>query len=253
MPNDALKKPPMHRLAQLLLDNKGVERVVRSESKDDEATIYLYDMIDEYWGISAQAFVKELNAIDAKVIHLRVNSPGGDVFAARAMVTAIRGHKSKIVAHIDGVAASAASWIALAAGDVEISQGAFLMIHNSMSLAWGNKELLRNIADLLEKVDASIIADYERKTKKSTDQIAEWMANETWFTADEAKAAGFVDRVVDGVAADNRWNLSAYDKAPKVEQPKDTLDADIARVLGRTEKSMRLIERNGKTSSQSPA
>jgi ATP-dependent Clp protease protease subunit len=104
----------------------------------------------------------------AKTIHLRINSPGGDVFAARSMVTAIRGHQArKVIAHIDGLAASAASFVAIAAAEVVMTQGAMLMIHNAWSIAYGNKDDFLAMADLLEKIDESIVTDYERKTKKS--------------------------------------------------------------------------------------
>jgi ATP-dependent Clp protease protease subunit len=242
MPNDKAKLP---RLVQLIRDNLERDRGIRSEASGDEATIYLYDMIDDYWGISAQAFVKELNALTAKTIHMRVNSPGGDVFAARAMVTAIRAHSSKIIAHVDGIAASAATWVALAAAEVEISQGAMFMIHNSMSIAWGNKADFLATAALLEKIDQSIIADYERKTKKGAEQLAAWMDAETWFTAEEAKTNGFADRVVDGATAENRWNLSAFENVPKqllAPAPKDTTDEDIARAREHLENRMKLLD-----------
>lgn len=89
-----------------------------------ESTLYLYDVIvsDDYWGgISAEKFVKELNALDAPTIHLRINSPGGEVFAARAIEAAIRNHPARIVAHVDGYAASAASFVAVACDEVEIA------------------------------------------------------------------------------------------------------------------------------------
>jgi ATP-dependent Clp protease protease subunit len=158
-----MKKP---RLLQLMMDNLGTPRAaLRAETNGDEATIYLYDVIDDWFGISAKAFAEQLAGITAKVIHLRINSPGGDVFAARSMVTAIRGHQAKVIAHIDGLAASAASFIALSAAEVEMTQGAMLMIHKAWSIAVGNSDDFLSMAALLEKVDASIVTDYERKTE----------------------------------------------------------------------------------------
>lgn len=204
-----------NKLRNLLNANKDRPRDYRVKAEGDEATIYLYDAIDSWYGIAAEQFVKDLNGITASVIHLRINSPGGDVFDARAMAGAIAAHNAKVIAHIDGLAASAATYIATAADEVEISQGAFFMIHNAWTLAMGNKGELRDVADLLEKVDDSLANDYVRKTGKPRDEIVAWMDAETWFTADEAVENGFADRVVEAKKASNRWDLSAYAKPPK--------------------------------------
>jgi ATP-dependent Clp protease protease subunit len=187
----------------------------------DEATVYLYDVIDPYWGIGADEFVRELSAISAGTIHLRINSPGGDVFDGRAIATAVAQHPSHVVAHIDGLAASAASYVAIAADAVRIADGAMVMVHNAWTLAFGNKTDLRGLADVLEKIDGTIAADYARKTGKSLDEIVAWMDAETWFTAAEALDAGLVDAIdaitpSDPDARANAWNLSAFANAPKL-------------------------------------
>lgn len=206
----------MHKLLKMFLDNARAAKRYEVKAQGDVATVYLYDAIGSWWGIDAQQFVKDLNAIDAPVIQLRINSPGGDVFDARAIATAIRQHKAKVTAHIDGLAASAATYIALAAAEVEIAKGGFFMIHNAWTLAMGNAAELRDTAGLLDKVDASIVADYRTKTGKDEQAIKDWMAAETWFTAEEAVQHGFVDRLSDGGATtENRWNLGAYGNAPK--------------------------------------
>nr|CCA79061.1 phage-related Clp protease [blood disease bacterium R229] len=192
---------------------------VRAEDGADEVSIFLYDVIDPYWGVGAEAFAKALASITAGTIHLRVNSPGGDVFEARAMVAAIGAHSAKVIAHIDGLAASAATYVAMAADEVRIADGAFMMIHQAWTFSMGNAADLRAQADLLDKVDASIVADYARKTGKDAGQIAQWMADETWFTSAEAVENGFADTVVQNdkgsSATQNRWTLAAYQKVPK--------------------------------------
>jgi ATP-dependent Clp protease, protease subunit len=221
----------MKQLYQLLAQNRGAG-FFKAEKKGDEATLYLYDVIvaDDYWGgVSATSLVKELRALEAKTIHLRINSPGGDVFAARAIEQAIREHSAHVVAHIDGYAASAASYIALAADEVVMAKGAFYMIHKAWTLAFGNEEDLRATADLLAKVDATLIDTYASETGQKTDQIETWMAAETWFDAAEAVAAGFADRIAeDAPKAQATWNMSAYSHAPKVEQ-KETFDTEHLR------------------------
>src|SRR4051812_6566576 len=97
---------------QLLRDNLDAPRAgLQAKVQGDEATLYVYDAIGGWFGLPAADFVKELNGITAGTIHLRINSPGGDVFEARAMATAIRQHKSNVIAHVDGVAASAATML----------------------------------------------------------------------------------------------------------------------------------------------
>jgi ATP-dependent Clp protease protease subunit len=216
----------MNRLQRLLIDNRG-KGLFRVDNKAaDEATIYLYGAIvsDNYWGdaIAAIDFVKALAAIDAKTVHLRIDSPGGEVFAGQSMAQAIREHSSNIIAHIDGLAASAASWVALAADEVVISPGGMVMIHQAQGIAIGNSGDLRETADLLDKIDAVLVAGYAKETAQSESQITDWMSAETWFSADEAVKHGFADRVAAG-AASNRvtsaWNLTAYDHAPAIAPP----------------------------------
>lgn len=167
------------------------------QASEERAVIWLYDVIgDDLWGgVSAKAFVKNLADITAPVIHLRINSPGGDVFDARAMVTALREHPARLIAHIDGLAASAASYVALACDEVEMAEGAFLMIHNAWGVAVGNRHDLLDMAETLEKIDATILADYETRTGQSATTIRQWMDAETWFTASEALDANFIDRI----------------------------------------------------------
>lgn len=196
---------------------------LRAEASAEEATIYLYGVIGGFWGdINDQEFVKMLAGITAGTLHLRINSPGGDVFAARAMMTAISQHPANVIAHVDGLAASAATDIVMACDEAEISQGGRFMIHNAWSLTIGNKADHREMADLLEGIDADIANDYHRRTGQPLDEIRAWMDSETWFNAERAKELGFVDRIaeVSGNAKNAvAWNLSAYANAPKDETP----------------------------------
>lgn len=209
---------PLNKMnARDLLEKARVEAKARIESggprllspapvfnkAEDEATVYLYDVIDSWWGIDSGQFVKDLNAITAKTIHLRVNSPGGSVFDAEAIQTALQQHSAHIVTHIDGMAASAATYIALAGDEVEISDGGMFMIHNAWGVAIGNAWEMLYFADLLNKIDANILSDYQQKTGKSAEQIKEWMNAETWFNAEEALTNGFVDRIFTADKADD--------------------------------------------------
>lgn len=217
-------------LIKLLSLNKG-KGVFKAESNSDEATLYVYDYItsdDTFGGISALTFAKELAALTAPVINLRINSPGGDVFAARAMEQAIREHNSSIIAHIDGYAASAASYMALAANEVRIAPGGFFMIHKAWTFAIGNSDDLSKTVKLLNKLDESLVNTYVAKTGQSIEQITQWMKDETWFNANEAVTFGFADSITaetekQTTSNNINWDLSAYLKAPK----KDARQSDI--------------------------
>jgi len=179
------------------------------ENKSDEETVYIYDEIS-WFGVDAGTFVKDLNDIKAKTIHLRFNSPGGSVFDGTAIFNAIKQHKSKTVSHIDGLAASIASVIALASDEVRMSENAFLMIHDPWSIVIGNAETMREEADLLDKVGGVIAKTYMDKTGKEEKEIKKLMDAETWLTAEEAKEAGFVD-VIEENEKDEKAKATLFD------------------------------------------
>lgn len=215
-------------LIQLLANNRqapgrtfGV-RALGNVNALSEVEVLLYDVIvdseleAEYWGgVAPEPFVKAIKAIDADVIHLRINSPGGSVFAARAMETALREHRARVVVHIDALAASAASFLAMAGDEIVIAKGAMVMIHKAWSFAWGNADELHKTADLLDKIDTTLVQTYADRSKLSADDVSAAMAAETWYTAQEAVDAGLADRLADdSVKASAQWNLSAYAHAP---------------------------------------
>ena len=246
-----------NRLAQLFRDNAGrrvnggfplaMEATVnRGNGDETEATIYVYDVIGGWWGgVDAQEFVKELAGIKAGTIHLRINSPGGDVFDARAMQTALRQHKAKVIAHIDGLAASAATFLAMGADEIEMAEGGFFMIHNAWGFTIGNVNDHLEAAAMLEKVDGSIRADYSRKTGKPDDEVRALMDAETWMTAAEAKEAGFIDSIYEAEAPEDMFNLDAYDNAPDPLAGKPTKDEEehavVARLRAVTERRLQLV------------
>ncbi len=236
------------KLLQLARDNAAASKPLRAEAGDDSVTIYLHGVIGGWWGdIDETAFIKALNETTAGTIHLRIDSPGGDVFAARSMMTAIAQHSAKVIAHVDGLAASAATGICMACDEVEITAGAGFMIHNAWTIAIGNTGDMHKTGDLLDKIDAGLTDDYARRTGKANAEIATWMDEETWFTADEAVENGFADRKVEVVKkrASNTWNLSAYKNAPKAlaEPNNESDDADVVAFRETLERRLALLER----------
>ncbi len=211
-----MKPISLLQVSQFIAKNADVPRRFECKAKDGEATIYVYDIIGGAWGgVDAQDFAQQLAALDVETINLRVNSPGGDVFAARAMMLALRQHPAEIVAHIDGIAASAATSLVMAADKVQMARGGRFMIHEAWSIVVGNKTDMSETAKLLEGLDEEIVSDYVGRTGADPKQLAAWMQAETWFNADQAKEAGFVDEVIETTnTTDNRWNLAAYANAP---------------------------------------
>ncbi len=120
--------------------------------------------------------------------------------------------------------------------EIEITQGAFVMIHNGWTFALGNRHDLRETADLLEKVDGSIVDDYMGKVNAERSQVEQWMDDETYFTAAEAVEHGFANRIAggseSGTAKARTWNLSAYDRPPAELQPEA-----VPEVVGSQEES----------------
>ena len=188
----------------------------RVEARADEATVYLYDEIG-WFGIAADDFVKDLNGIKAGTIHLRVNSPGGSVFDGTTIYNAIKQHKSKVIAHVDGLAASIASIIVMGADEVRMAENAFLMIHEPWSIVMGNADDMRHEAELLDKVRGTIAKTYQNKSGKDEAEVLAMMEKETWFTAQEAVEAGFADTIYDQTlekAEVTLFDLSVFSKVP---------------------------------------
>lgn len=234
-----------NKLLNLIKTNQNANKrfdTVKNES-DNITELFIYDVIDSWFGVSAEDFVKTLNSIDTDEIVIRINSPGGDAFDGRAIASAIKAHKSVITAKIDGLCASAATTIANACDEVHMADGAFYMIHNAWTIGFGNKNDLRETADFLDKIDNAIAKDYSSRTGLDVSEIQSMMDAETWMEAEEAKEKGFVNKIIEDKAVSNTFNLSVYDKAPKIEQepePKPK-NAQIHKVLSRMAEVRRQI------------
>lgn len=174
------------------------------------ADIYIYEQIGENWwtgeGVTAKAFVKDLKALGNADINLHINSGGGSVFDASAIYTALKAHKGNVTSYIDGIAASAASWIALAANQVVMADNALFMIHNPFGGAQGNAQDMRDMADILDKIRDTMVTIYMTKTNLTESQLLAALDAETWYSASEAKDAGFVDVITDEQLAAANFN-----------------------------------------------
>jgi ATP-dependent Clp protease protease subunit len=205
-----------HPLFKLRAANKG-----RGSFKAEGNTIEIYDVIagsdaEAEWlgGVSPSAFRAALAGMTGPVA-LRINSPGGDVFGACAMQQAMSEYPDPITAHVDGLAASAASLLVASADRAIMAPGAMLMIHCAWPMCVGDASDMLEMASVLERVDVGIAATYARKTGKDAASYAALMEAETWLTADEAVAEGLADEVAQARARPAAaWDLAAYANAP---------------------------------------
>lgn len=175
----------------------GVIRVAADENSS-EAEIFIYGDIGGWWddSTSADEFTREIAELDVETINLRLNSPGGGVFDGVAIYNAVARHPANVIVHIDGIAASIASVIAMAGDEIRIAEGAHMMIHKPWSIALGDSETMRKEADVLDKLEDGIIDIYAARTEQDRDQLEEWVGAETWFLGKEAVDAGFADEMV---------------------------------------------------------
>lgn len=152
---------------------------------------------DTWWGdeITPALFRDELSKVSGNLT-VWLNSPGGDVFAASQIYSMLKNHKGKVTVKIDGIAASAASVVAMAGDETLIAPTAMMMIHDPSTCAMGNKADMEKAITLLEEVKESIINAYETKSHLSRNKIAKMMSDETWLNAKKAHEMGFVDGIL---------------------------------------------------------
>jgi ATP-dependent protease ClpP protease subunit len=178
------------------------------------AEVLIYDEIGAY-GVSAKGFLAELGALpDDAPIDLRLNSPGGSVFDAVAIYNALSRHSGTITVWIDGIAASAASYIAMAGDEIVMPENAFLMIHDPSGIVMGTAADMRDMAGTLDKIAASMTRGYAAKSGKPEVEIAALMAAETWFDAKEALEAGLATRMAEPVRIAASFDIGRFRNAP---------------------------------------
>ena len=181
------------------------------------AEITLYDVIDSFWGVSAAGIYDALKAAkdEIKTIRVRINSPGGNVFEGTAIYNLLRSHSAKKIILIDGIAASMASVVAMAGDEIHMGEGAYMMIHDPLGRINGGADEMRDMADLLEKMKDQIVNIYARRTGQPEDTIREWMADETWMTADQAIENKFADRTVQGLQIAAIAPIACFSNVPE--------------------------------------
>jgi ATP-dependent Clp endopeptidase proteolytic subunit ClpP len=186
----------------------------------DTTIIDIYDEIG-WFGTGAADFVRDLRQVTTPKIELHLNSPGGDVFDALAIYNGLRQHKAQVHVIVDSLAASAASFIAMAGDKITAMANAMLMIHDPLGLVIGNAADMRELAELLDKHGDNIAAIYAARAGGDIATWRERMLAETWYLADEAYTAGLVDEVdeSDGRPISDAWDLSVFTHQPDAARP----------------------------------
>jgi ATP-dependent protease ClpP protease subunit len=162
------------------------------------AELFIYDYIDSWggdWGVSASMVLTALAQIPGRALNVRLNSPGGEYFEGVAIANALRSHDGPVNVYIDGMAASAASVIAMAGETVTMGIGSQLMIHDASTITWGNPAEHRRALDMLDQTSDDIAAQYAAKAGGDVKDWRAAMVAETWYTAAQAVAAGLADVV----------------------------------------------------------
>lgn len=165
-----------------------------------KATIRIYQDVDDWggpWGLSATELTAELDALPPEVdtIELRINSYGGQVFEAVTMMNALRSHSARVVAVVEGLAASAASFLAVSADETVMMPSSRLMLHAAWGIAIGNAADLRATADLLDNLTLDIAEVYAAKTGEDASTWLDRLQSDQWYSAQEAVDAGLADRI----------------------------------------------------------
>lgn len=168
---------------------------IRAAAGDQAPEILLYQEIGD-WGVSAQDFVLALATIGDGPLVVRINSPGGDVFQGMAIYNALVARTDPVTINIDGLAASAASLVAMAGSTINMAEASQMMIHNCWGFCVGDRNDMQRTAAIQAKIDGQMATIYGRKMGQSADAVAALLDAETWYTADEAKAAGLCDDVL---------------------------------------------------------
>ena len=176
------------------------------QTDTDPAVLSIFDDIGAF-GVSAKSFLNDLASAQGDSVRVEINSPGGDVFAGLAIYNGLRNSGKKVNVRVLGLAASAASLVAMAGDTIEMPENSFMMVHNPWGFAIGGADDMRDTADMLDKLGASLASTYAKRTGKSAEEITALLDAETWMSAAEAVDAGFATAVISEVPVKAAFDL----------------------------------------------
>lgn len=202
-------KMTQSRLRRTPPTSEGFARInmIRDEAADEgrgggrAAEILIYGEIG-YWDVDAEQFARDIADLDVDDLQVHINSPGGAAWDGVAIMNALRRHKARVTVTVDGLAASAASVIAMGADEIIMNRGAQMMIHDASGYAYGPAELMEGTAELLHKLSDSLADIYAARAGGTSAKWRDAMRAESWYTATEAVEAGLADRWVDAPAVE---------------------------------------------------
>jgi ATP-dependent protease ClpP protease subunit len=198
----------------------------------DTAEIFIFDVIG--WPFNdIGGLIRSMAAEKDKPILARINSPGGDVFDGMSLYNAFANHPGGVTVRIEGLAASIASIVSMGGKKVEAYQNTMLMVHNAWTVIGGDHNAMREIADIIEKISGQMQDVYTGKTKSGKKEMKAMMDEETWLTAKEAEAKGFIDTVLtSGKGAKGQFDLSVYANVPDdLLEDRELTERDAERAL----------------------
>ncbi|WP_246570117.1 head maturation protease, ClpP-related [Lentibacillus saliphilus] len=208
-----------------------LKRDIRFEAKgDNEYKLTIYGGIGGFVFSrnSANSIREELAGVDAKKIHVHINSGGGSAFDGVAICNMLKQHKAEIIVHIDGWAASAASVIAMAGDRIIMPSNTMMMIHQASTIEYGNADVFEKTARDLRKIDAALSASYKGRFVGTDEELKQLLKDETWLTADEAVSLGFADEVAEEIEIDD---TQEDEEQEEIENAKDDIVAKYAAQL----------------------
>jgi ATP-dependent Clp endopeptidase proteolytic subunit ClpP len=214
------------------VNREPIKAEVSTRTNGDVATLRIFDVIDSWggpFGVSAKEIAAALDELGSSVneIDLHLNSPGGEALEGIAILNLLRAHPAKVTVTVDGLAASAASFIAAGADETIMARNSQLMIHDAWGLVVGNASDMADMAGTLDKLSDNIASIYAEKAGGSTADWRGTMKAETWYTADEAVTAGLADSVItaDEPAPSNAFDLSVFAHSGRDDAPAPFLPA----------------------------
>jgi ATP-dependent Clp protease, protease subunit len=190
-----------------------MQRGFRADTAADALELMIYGplgMGDGPQVVQAGAVVTAIQEYAGRTIRVYINSPGGVVYEGLSIYNALKRHPARKEVYIDGVCASAATIVAMAGDRIAAADNAMLMVHAVWNQVGGNAEDLRREAGVLDTLTETLVNLYVERTRRSREEVARWVADETWFTAAEAKAVGLIDEITSARTAVAVWDYAAF-------------------------------------------
>lgn len=182
---------------------------IKASADSDVAEISILDAINDWYGVSARQFLSDFKALKANKVRVYINSPGGSVTEALAMFNGMRASGKEIEVHVLGIAASAASYIAMAGDKIVMPANTLMFLHNPINVVYGNADDMREMADTLDKFAEVLTATYMKRWKGEEQALLDVLKAETFLTAAECLQHGLCDEVVDEITAEARFDVES--------------------------------------------